>query len=297
MQNTSSSPTLVRRVAHRWPALLGAAVVSVLVPGAVMAAGSFGPTVFTSGLGATAVTANGFIGIDASGMISALIAHTEGGEAIRAETANGGQAIVARSERGTTIRADGDAQVIAARSTGGHAIDARSEASTGIAAEAGNLKGLRPIGGPGVGVAASGEHFGVFAVGGDGGIAAEGLRGGIVTTGKGPGAPGITAFGGDAGSGVLASAKGDFSMGVVAEGGFAGVQATGGDTGVTGSGGEYGASFSGNKAPLRLRAASTQGAPKSALHRQGELYIDNQGHLFLCLADGTPGTWKEVVLK
>jgi hypothetical protein len=86
-------------------------------------------------------------------------------------------------------------------------------------------------------------------------------------------------------------------MGVVASGAFAGVQATGGDTGVSASGGEYGAAFSGNKAPLRLHPASTQGAPASGVHRQGELYIDSQGHLFLCLATGTPGTWKEVVLK
>jgi hypothetical protein len=28
----------------------------------------------------------------------------------------------------------------------------------------------------------------------------------------------------------------------------------------------------------------------------GELYVDNQGALYFCVASGTPGTWKTVQL-
>jgi hypothetical protein len=68
---------------------------------------------------------------------------------------------------------------------------------------------------------------------------------------------------------------------------------------VTGSGKEYGASLSGGKAPLRLFPAPTAGAPAAAsgLHRKGELYVDAQGQLFLCTAEGTPGTWAQVQVK
>jgi hypothetical protein len=59
----------------------------------------------------------------------------------------------------------------------------------------------------------------------------------------------------------------------------------------------YGAELAGAKAPLRLDPGQAAGAPTSGPHQRGELYVDSQGHLFLCLADGTPGTWREVALK
>jgi hypothetical protein len=64
--------------------------------------------------------------------------------------------------------------------------------------------------------------------------------------------------------------------------------------------GTIGAELSGTSAPLRLDPASTPGAPTSGSHKRGELYVDSNGDLFYCKADGaagTPGTWLKVVLK
>jgi hypothetical protein len=68
-------------------------------------------------------------------------------------------------------------------------------------------------------------------------------------------------------------------------------------TGVVGSSSAgYGGSFFGGLAPLLLGSSSTQGPPTSGTHSVGELYVDNQGDLFFCVASGTPGTWKTVQL-
>jgi hypothetical protein len=33
------------------------------------------------------------------------------------------------------------------------------------------------------------------------------------------------------------------------------------------------------------------GPPASGAHLRGELVVDSAGNLYLCTADGTPGTW------
>src|SRR5262249_24419897 len=87
------------------------------------------------------------------------------------------------------------------------------------------------------------------------------------------------------------------TIGVNAFGAVDGVYAEGG-TGLFGrSYTGYGAELAGAKAPLRLDPGQAAGAPTSGAHQRGELYVDSVGHLFLCLADGTPGTWREVMLK
>jgi hypothetical protein len=61
-----------------------------------------------------------------------------------------------------------------------------------------------------------------------------------------------------------------------------------------------GGEFSGASAPIRLDPATTAGAPTSGTHKRGELYVDSQGSLFLCVADSagtSAGTWKKVVLQ
>jgi hypothetical protein len=96
------------------------------------------------------------------------------------------------------------------------------------------------------------------------------------------------------GAGVLAI--GDEA--VVARGTSFGIDATGSDTAVAGvSDKGIGGFFAGKQAPIRLAAAGTAGAPTSGLHHRGELYVDSAGVLFYCTTDGTPGTWKQVVLK
>lgn len=55
----------------------------------------------------------------------------------------------------------------------------------------------------------------------------------------------------------------------------------------------YGGQFRGGKAQLRLVPASTRGKPTGA-HSKGEIYMDSTGALFVCVIDGTPGTWRKV---
>jgi hypothetical protein len=49
-----------------------------------------------------------------------------------------------------------------------------------------------------------------------------------------------------------------------------------------------------------LTLSNTAGSPTTGHHVMGELYLDNQGVLYFCVADGTTanpaGTWKQVQL-
>jgi len=95
-------------------------------------------------------------------------------------------------------------------------------------------------------------------------------------------------------SGILAI--GD--EGVVARGTTIGVDASANGTAAAGvSNSEVGGYFAGKEAPIRLAAATTSGAPTSGLHHKGEFYVDSNGLLFYCTADGTPGTWHQVAFK
>jgi hypothetical protein len=59
----------------------------------------------------------------------------------------------------------------------------------------------------------------------------------------------------------------------------------------------YGGYFEGGKAQLRLAPKATAGKPTSGSHLKGEFYLDSKGSLFICTANGTPGTWKKVLTK
>lgn len=115
-------------------------------------------------------------------------------------------------------------------------------------------------------VASSLNAHGVHAVGG-------GVRGGLGTS---PGPCGVFAEGG----------------------GGDGLYATSADVAVHGvSTAGYGASFAGGSAPLHLVPATSVGAPVTGEYRQGTLYVDAAGTLWLCMAGGRPGTWKQVVVR
>jgi hypothetical protein len=64
--------------------------------------------------------------------------------------------------------------------------------------------------------------------------------------------------------------------------------------GVVGSGFTYGVEATGSKAQLYLVPAKKVGAPTSGGHLLGELLLDKDGTLFVCVAKGSPGTWKAV---
>ena len=67
---------------------------------------------------------------------------------------------------------------------------------------------------------------------------------------------------------------------------------TGNGAGVRGSSvAGYGGDLSGGHAPLRLRPSGSPGSPTTGSHARGELFVDSQGSLFYCKADGVPGTW------
>jgi hypothetical protein len=78
------------------------------------------------------------------------------------------------------------------------------------------------------------------------------------------------------------------STGVYGQGAIAGV------TGIAGSATGLGGMFTGGRAPLLLTPAGTAGAPSSGTHSQGEQLVDANGQLYLCTAQGTPGTWQKL---
>lgn len=56
----------------------------------------------------------------------------------------------------------------------------------------------------------------------------------------------------------------------------------------------YGGQFEGGKAQLRIVPKGSVGKPTSGAHTKGEVYMDSAGTLFVCTANGTPGTWRKV---
>jgi hypothetical protein len=271
-------PNLGRAIAHRWPALLGAVLATAALPaGMALASGDFGPTTFIAGLGQTAVTAVGPVGIEAVGGFVGVSAHSDGLVAVRADSDRGTGLEARVRENGTAVSASADS---------GFAVKATS-----------NTTAVQGIGGR-IGVSASGQTA-VSAEGTQVGVRAKGVSTAVEakSTSTTDDGTAIRAEGGKKangfGSGVLAI--GDEA--VVARGTTIGVDATGSNTGVAGIASEgVGGLFAGKEAPIRMLAASTAGAPTTGAHHKGELYVDSQGLLFYCTADGTPGTWKKVHL-
>ena len=106
-----------------------------------------------------------------------------------------------------------------------------------------------------------------------------------------------TGISGSSGGGIAVDGQG--SVGVRGRSnapGGAGVRGYGDGYGVQGFSQGYGAEFSGAKAPLRLVPAGTVGAPSGGSHAAGELFVDANGALFVCVSAGSPGTWKRALL-
>jgi hypothetical protein len=107
------------------------------------------------------------------------------------------------------------------------------------------------------------------------GVRGEGTPGVRGESSRGPGVVGIAGAAGIAG--VYGTTQGSTNAGV---------------SGVNSNG--YGGRFEGGKAQLLLIPGGTVGRPTTGAHRQGELYMDSAGALFVCTAAGTPGTWRRV---
>ncbi|HZO97835.1 MAG TPA: hypothetical protein VFB42_10730 [Gaiellaceae bacterium] len=80
-----------------------------------------------------------------------------------------------------------------------------------------------------------------------------------------------------------------------------GLKSTGAEIGVYGSGpigvlgeGAVGGVFSGTDTAISLTPTGTSGPPTSTQSLKGDVLVDADGVLWLCVADGTPGTWIRV---
>ena len=93
------------------------------------------------------------------------------------------------------------------------------------------------------------------------------------------------------GSGNVVGVRGVVLLSVYLEANLTGVK---GISIAPGGSGGYGGDFEGELAPIWLRPSKTEGSPSTGAHNMGELYVDNQGALYFCVAGGTPGTWKTV---
>jgi hypothetical protein len=212
-------------------------------------------------------------------------------------------------------------QQVGVKGTGPTGVQGVSDAAT----NSGTGIGIEAIGGD-VGLSASGDTYGITAVtNGAGGYAV------YATTPSGYGVyadstsgTGVRSFGGTygvwglSGNGFGVHGDSDANTGVAGVGGIYGVwgKNVSSGTGVygenDGSGyGVYGYStnnigiwgnspngvggqFGGGKAPLLLLPAGTAGPPTSGSHYLGELYVDGNGILFSCTANGTPGAWRRL---
>jgi hypothetical protein len=68
-------------------------------------------------------------------------------------------------------------------------------------------------------------------------------------------------------------------------------------TGVLAAGSSYGAMLQGGLAPLHLTPANISGRPQSGSYMKGDIFVDSSARLFVCVADGKPGTWVEVLTR
>jgi hypothetical protein len=70
--------------------------------------------------------------------------------------------------------------------------------------------------------------------------------------------------------------------------------AAGGSAIIGYSAGGLAATLNGASAPLLLVPGTSAGAPSSGAHSQGEVYVGNTGTFWICVAAGSPGTWKQL---
>jgi hypothetical protein len=98
-------------------------------------------------------------------------------------------------------------------------------------------------------------------------------------------------------SGVYGQHTGSAGFGLVGDGtGSTGAGVLGRDPtgpGIEGRSSKYGGKFAGSQAQLMLVPKGTVGKPSGA-HTKGEISMDSAGTLFVCTANGTPGTWRKV---
>jgi hypothetical protein len=315
-----SVPSAGRAVARRWPALVVGGIAAA-VPLAVLAnpgpgGDEWGPSRFYALGGYPALEIGGDpnnLAIAAVGGAyfqrsagDVLFLDTGSGHALRAET-DKGDAIRATSYDGTAIEATSKKNGPAVEAIG-KSVGVRAGVSEGgFLSVAVDADSIHPS--PETGVKAFGTAAGVSANSQGAGLKAGGGQAGVeATSTKGYGVRASS----ESGTAVFASSSSAHALDAVTQGsntravsvqafgaGSEGLAAFGAAKGIYAEG-AIGLEANGYSAPLRLRPASTSGAPTTGTHKRGELFVDSQGNLFLCVADsvGTgAGTWKKVVLQ
>ena len=87
----------------------------------------------------------------------------------------------------------------------------------------------------------------------------------------------------------VASGNGNQQIGII---GWSKKPGGTGLVGFTGNAGAYGGEFFGGLAELRLRPGGAAPPTLTNAHQAGELYEDADANLWICVAPGTPGSWR-----
>jgi len=270
---------LPRAVARRWPTALAIAAVAVGLPTGVALANP--PQTFPDGITAE------FIQITGGGGIGEPLIVNGANASIGVSSSGAIDAVDAQGLSNGVI-ATGRTGVLAVGTGDGFGVDAQGP--TAVRAQ---------TFGPGDAVQASSDGTSVRATSRNAaGVVASSLNADGIDASSTNGAAAVFAQGnataGSFGAGVVAS--GDEAL--VARGVTLGLDVSAKNTAIgAASTNGIGLDVSGKEAPIRLFPASTAGAPTAGPHHRGELYVDSNGALFFCTADGTPGTWKHVVLQ
>jgi hypothetical protein len=199
----------------------------------------------------------------------------------------------------------GNAAALTATATNGDGVNASSTHHDRSAVFGGNTNG--------VGITGRTSSADQPAVWGDQTYAASGQGGAGVlgTSAKFQGVAGVSqqdvgvvgvgstdgVFGSGNGNGVRGFSNNPVGSGVYGHNngagfGVAGRSDVGGGVGVLAdSSAGLGLRAVGGQAPIHLVPSSAAGAPASGAHLKGELVIDAAGVLWLCVADGAPGSW------
>ena len=109
--------------------------------------------------------------------------------------------------------------------------------------------------------------------------------------------PAALATGTQDATGVAASSERNVAVDAYSTAGIAmRGRSNGSGDGVEGiSAGGVGGFFAGGAAALHLVPALTAGHPLSGLHLRGDLLMDRTGTLWVCVANGSPGTWHKIL--
>jgi hypothetical protein len=205
----------------------------------------------------------------------------EGGTGVfGASNLPGGAAVIGRhdgqtSPHGHGVRGEGDVGVLGISSRANFAAVAGDHTGAGFGVSGTAVAGTT--------AAVLGRHQGP-----DG----TGVRGEGSTGVHGEGSPGVL--------GICSTALNPGSTPLEHHGLVAGVSGKitgiGNGPGVFGEG-RYGGEFKGGSAQLRLVPATTVGRPTTGFHSKGEIFMDSEATLFVCVANGTPGSWRRVMTE